>query len=105
MIIGHTSNEHPTICELRCKFSSTCANHGSAGQFREEDGFTPTLLEEGGNIICATYHEKPAREDHYGHLPKSKELGMLIWKNGTFYKYNGVYEAETEWDPNKEDES
>lgn len=41
-------------CEAKCPFQKTCACHVTAGMWRSENGFTPTLQIKGVNIICHT---------------------------------------------------
>lgn len=52
-------------CENTCPFKGECAIHTSAGEFREEDGFTPELYkvrttpDHNASYHCVTCHQKP----------------------------------------------
>jgi hypothetical protein len=43
-------------CKENCQFSSECANHTTAGEFRSDDGFTPELSINQDTITCQTKH-------------------------------------------------
>ncbi len=47
------------IClEKNCPWDRVCANHRSAGEFREEDGIRPLLSLKNGEVFCDTIHSK-----------------------------------------------
>lgn len=52
-----------------CPFRSECANHTTAGDFREEGGFTPELFEEAGKVFCHTRTKEVDTSTKFGIFP------------------------------------
>lgn len=54
-----------------CVFKFECANHKTAGDYRNEDGFTPDITEEDGQFLCAT-KDAPMDDDetYQGRFPE-----------------------------------
>ena len=81
----YTNPYHAIICEsIECKFRRECANHCSAGDFRSEDGFSPKLTIENGQVNCETYHSSVINSISYTNFPKeynSMRRGIVCWKN------------------------
>lgn len=74
--IDYIESTHHPICEDdTCGFTTKCAQHGSAGQYREESGFTPDLSLTRGGWVCTKQ--------------ETDRSGMLIWMNGKYVSYNG----------------
>ena len=71
------STHHPICEDTTCDVWQRCAQHGSAGQFREESGFTPDLALTRGGWACTK------QETDIG--------GMLIWSKskGKYIQYHG----------------
>jgi len=46
-----------------CKYTKTCANHASAGDYRDEDGFTPDLVIEHGEYVCRSADQPVLAEE------------------------------------------
>lgn len=53
VVVYGIKNKYPDCQEERCAFKHTCANHRSAGEFRNEDGLTPDLKEIDGVWKCS----------------------------------------------------
>ena len=89
MIIPYNNNftkpYHAIVCESNdCKFKRECANHTSAGDFRSEDGFSPILTLQRGNVKCDTYHSPSNPNIHYATLPveyDKLDRGLVCWEN------------------------
>lgn len=47
-----TSYSAPQCMTQSCPYIRECANHIGAGEFRTEDGRTPNLTLEDGNVFC-----------------------------------------------------
>ena len=60
----------PICKETACPFVQECANHETAGEFREEDGMTPKLHYVDGAIFCEKI--------------QGKEFGIIKLVNGEF---------------------
>jgi len=70
------------LCLEMCKFSSTCANHDSAGDFRNEGGFKPELIMVDNEVHCETYNQEISDYDDCGNLPKNHgqlSSGLVVW--------------------------
>ena len=79
----------------RCSFKKECAQHVSAGQFREESGFTPEIEKSGDNYMCNTFGRKSS-DDLNRIVPDNIETlnhGMLYFSKDKELKvYGGPYE-------------
>lgn len=53
-----------------CPYRQECAQHDSAGDFRDEDGFTPELFMTDSGVNCETKDKKPANVV-YGSYPEN----------------------------------
>jgi hypothetical protein len=81
------------ICESEsCAFNRECANHATAGQFREEGGFSPELHEENGEFFCFTQGEEVDPEvSRIGAFPANSDRlgqGFLSYKDGKWKTYD-----------------
>lgn len=62
--VTFSGDGHPVTCHAaNCPFLSRCANHTSAGEFRNEDGFSPELTADSSAFFCLT-SERSAATDH-----------------------------------------
>jgi hypothetical protein len=83
------------IClEKSCKFNRECANHETAGDFRSEDGFTPSLSLQLGKVYCNTKNTPPDPSWEFGFTPlkinHNSQNGAVLWKDlhETINNYN-----------------
>ena len=77
-----TKTRHPICVDNTCEFTSKCAQHDSAGQFREESGFTPDLAFLKSGWACTKQ--------------ETNKSGMLIWVNGKYVQYQGPGYSDAE---------
>jgi hypothetical protein len=57
--------------EEHCPFRKECANHHSAGDYRMDDGFSPTLDYVEGEFFCYTAEEKIDPQRSGGTFPEN----------------------------------
>lgn len=56
------TNQIDVACYSKdCPFKKECANHISAGDFREEGGFMPKIRKENNEYFCDTYDMPPLK--------------------------------------------
>ena len=71
-------------CLANCAFSSECANHCSAGDFRSEGGFTPELtVLDRETADCQTREREIDDSVTYASFPDNYDQlgrGMLVFK-------------------------
>lgn len=62
------NNDYPsTVCRVEvCPYRRSCANHISAGEYREEGGISPRLSVVGHEIHCSTCDIPSNDESVYG---------------------------------------
>lgn len=74
------NKENPLCHEPECGNKHDCANHSSAGQFREESGFTPDLERVYDTWTCTQ--------------EATDKSGMLVWSEsqGEFVSYD-IYDV------------
>ena len=84
------SKYYVNCLEAKCIYRSDCANHCTAGDFRNEDGIRPRLSLRNGKVYCATKN-LPYNEDIFSQtIPiephdRSAVLGNeLIEETNTF---------------------
>ena len=58
--------------ENDCKFRKECAQHSSAGEYREESGFSPELYRDSrkGVVHCISIEREPSEELGKSEIPK-----------------------------------
>ena len=87
VVVDFIKSTHHPICEdMSCDVWQKCAQHGSAGQFREESGFTPDLVLLKSGWGCTKQ--------------ETDRSGMLVWRGGKYVQYRGPYEDWAEVDEN-----
>jgi hypothetical protein len=64
--------------EKDCPFKQDCANHETAGDFRNEDGFTPDLYVVDGNFFCRSKKAGKSSETN---------CGALVFENNELVKF------------------
>lgn len=63
--------EGGVVCnDEKCKFVKTCANHRTAGDYRNEDGFSPDIRQSGNDYVCLS-KGSPASKTIYGQEPSN----------------------------------
>lgn len=60
--------KYNTCCQLKCRYSGDCANHETAGSFRELDGQTPKLHVIDGEVLCESINSEEFDDDCGGML-------------------------------------
>lgn len=73
--IEESSYGTPICVSKNCPEKKSCANHTTAGDFREEDGFTPNLHLIGGKWLC---EQKPTQA--HGILIKTEKGEWKSWE-------------------------
>ncbi len=89
MIIPYNKNliePHQLVdCESpNCMFKRTCANHTSAGEFRNDGGFSPKLVFENNNLHCNTADlmlSSIIRWDPFNCPYDHNDYGAVLWKD------------------------
>lgn len=66
-------NKAPICTTKHCIYRKECAQHETAGDYRSEDGLTPSLYKDGNDVFC----DRQVVNEDVGN-------GILIYKNGVF---------------------
>lgn len=74
VIYGTTGFECDCSME-RCKYTRTCANHVTAGDFRSEDGFSPEIRQVDAEFFCDTADRPVDWERSYGDFDTHPHFG------------------------------